>query len=135
LEIFSGLDSLNFGLFNDIDGLGSREFSLPFVKRYEDKRYLSLLTGLGSRERGNDDVMEVIELILEAAGLGSLDFSRAVVSVDEYDFSNLSLADVRVFERERPSVLLDNESLLLLPTLRLFEYVRFNKCLSVDESV
>jgi hypothetical protein len=89
---------------------------------------LSLLTGLGSRERGKDDVTEVIEG--RRFGLGSLDFS---LRFDEI-LSNFSRAAESEFESERPRDLLANESLLLLPALKVFEYVLL-KCLSAEVSV
>lgn len=45
-----GLDSLAFVLFSVIDGLGSRDFSRPFDRRYEDNDRYLLSTGLESRD-------------------------------------------------------------------------------------
>jgi hypothetical protein len=70
-------------------------------------------TGLGSRERGNDDVMDVIDG-RRGLGLGSRDFSRAVANVAEYDFSSFSNVDDKLLERD---LLRDLSLVLLVPLL------------------
>lgn len=100
--LVNGLDSLNFGFDNVIDGLGSRDLlSLPFVMRYDDNKYLFSETGLGSRDRGKDEVMDVIDGRRVFNGLGSLDFSRAFVSVDLISRSNFSNVDAKLLESVR----------------------------------
>lgn len=72
----NGLDSLSFVLLREYDGLGSRELALSCDDRYE--RYLSS-NGLGSRERGKLELIEVIDGLLDTRGLGSRDFSRLAI--------------------------------------------------------